>query len=158
MARAILSHIVNRISCLQLASTRWNPLAQGSAHYTAKTIQKARWTLRSGRRWGRGSASRGNRQLQDMQRNCTIPSALGRLYGVWGYMRNHRPPIQLYRHAQEVATEVPQEATWRKGGLTMTAGKHLPIETPRNGAVTWYLLPVLLVAISHGFFGERFRF
>ena len=40
----------------------------------------------------------------------------------------------------------------------MTLGKRLRIETPRNGAVTWYLLPFLLVAFSCWFFGERFGF
>ena len=73
-------------------------------------------------------------------------------------MGNYGPPGQWYKQAEVVPAEVPQEATRRKGGLTMTSGKRLPNETPRNGAVTWYLLPILLVTFSYGFFDEGFGF
>ena len=65
-------------------------------------------------------------------------------------MGNHRPPGQLCQQAQGVPTEVLQEAMRRKGGLTMTSGKHLPIETPGNGAVTWYLIRFLRITFSYG--------
>ena len=73
-------------------------------------------------------------------------------------MGDHRPLGQLSREDQRVPTEVPQEAWRRKGGLATTSGKRLPIETLRNGAVTWYVLHFLLGAFSYGFFGERFGF
>ena len=71
-------------------------------------------------------------------------------------MGNHRPPGQLCRQAQTVLAEGSQEATRRKQGLTVTAGKRLPIETARNGAVTCYLLLFLLVALSYEVFGAMF--
>ena len=102
--------------------------------------------------------SRRNHQLQDRERSCTIPSAFDRLCGVRGDMENHRPSVQLSREAQGVLAEVPQEATRRNGGLTTTSGKRLPIATHRNGALTLYLLPFLLVAFAYGIFGEGFGF
>ena len=158
MARAILRHKGNRLSSMQVGSTRGNSLAQRSAHHTTTTIQKARRTARHGWRRGRALGSWRNRQLQGRERSCAILSALGRLYSVQRHMGNHRPPGQLSRQAQRVAEEFPEEATRRKRGLTMTSGPCLPIETARNGAVIWYLLPFLLVAFSYAFFGERFGF
>ena len=153
MARPILSHKGDRVSCLSVRSTRGIPLGQGSAYYTAKTIQKARRTSRHAWRWGRSLGCWRNPQLQNTQCSWIIPSAWGRLYGVRRHMGNYRPPAQLPRQAQRVAAEVPQEATRRKRGPATTSGKRLPTETPRNGAVAWYLLPFLLVAFYYWFFG-----
>ena len=151
MARAILNHKDNWLPCIWVGNTRRDPLAQCSTHHISKTIQKARWTTRHWRRWGRGLGSHRNRKLQNCERRCTIPSAIGRPHSMWRHIGNHRPPVQLSRQPQRVMAEVLLEATRWKTGLTMTSGKPLPIESPRNGAVIWYLVCFLLVAFSSGF-------
>ena len=62
-------------------------------------------------------------------------------------MGNYGPSEQLYRQANGGPAAVPQKATRRKRGLTMTAGMRLPIETTGNEAVTWYLMLLQLVPL-----------
>ena len=100
--------------------------------------------------------SRGNSQLQDNERSCTIPSPLGRLYEVQRHMGNQGPPVQLCGQAQGVAAEVPQKAMRRTVGLTMTSGKRLPnrnlleMELFHVTFYTSYLSPFPMSSLARG--------
>ena len=73
-------------------------------------------------------------------------------------MGNHRPPGQLSEQAARVPAEVTQKATRRKGALTTTLGKSLPIKNSEKWSC--YMLPFTLPTrlLFLRVFGQRFGF